>query len=68
MDTAEELLTADEVGARLRVSPSTIHLWARDGLVPAVRVNAKIIRFDLHAVIRALSSSGVHSEQEQEGR
>ena len=52
--TTGELLTAKELAERLRVRPSTIRLWAREGLIPAVRVGAKIIRFDLADVLRDL--------------
>ena len=50
----DELLTAAELGARLRVRPATIRLWTRDGIVPAVRITGKIIRYDVTEVVAAL--------------
>ena len=49
-----ELLTAEELAERLRVRPSTIRLWAREGLIPVVKIGAKILRFDLGDVLGAL--------------
>jgi excisionase family DNA binding protein len=51
-----ELLTAAEMAARLRIKPSTLQDWAREGRVPAVRITPKVIRFDAEAVILSLST------------
>ena len=51
-----ELLTAAELAARLRVRPRTVQLWARRGRIPTVRLSAKVIRFNLDAVLLALQS------------
>jgi excisionase family DNA binding protein len=50
----DELLTATELAERLRVRPETVRQWARDGRIPRVKVNAKITRYDVADVIRAL--------------
>jgi excisionase family DNA binding protein len=50
-----ELLTAAEMAARIRVRPTTLQEWAREGLIPSVRITPKVIRFDAEAVIRVLS-------------
>ena len=49
-----ELITADELGKRLRVQPATIRLWTREGIVPAVRITGKVIRYDALEVVAAL--------------
>jgi len=49
-----ELLTAAEMGRRLRVSAATIKLWARDGKIPRVIITPKVHRFDPEAVEAAL--------------
>lgn len=49
-----ELLTADELADRLQLRPSTIRRWAREGRIPAVRVTAKVVRYDLADVLRAI--------------
>ncbi len=49
-----ELLTTEELAARLRVQPETVRQWSRQGLVPVIRVSRKIIRFDFRAVVEHL--------------
>ena len=49
-----ELITAAEIGERLRVQPATIRLWTLDGIIPAVRISGKVIRYDVTEVIAAL--------------
>ena len=48
------LLTADELAEHLRLRPDTIRLWTRDGIVPAIHITGKVIRYDLSEVERAL--------------
>jgi len=50
----EELLTAAELAKRLRVRPGTVRVWAREGRIPALRPTARVIRFDMRAVMAAL--------------
>lgn len=52
-NAATELFTAEELANRLRVRPDTVRNWARRGLIPAVRLSPKVIRFDLAAVVEA---------------
>ena len=49
-----ELLTADEIAERLRLRPRTIRQWARRGLIPAVRLSPKVVRFELAPVVAAM--------------
>ena len=49
-----ELITAAEIGERLRVRPATVRLWTQDGIIPAVRITGKVIRYDVIEVITAL--------------
>lgn len=50
----EQLLTAEELGRRLRLGPDTVKLWARRGLIPSIRATSKTLRFDPSEVMRAL--------------
>lgn len=43
-----------ELAKELRVSPNTILQWARDGVIPRVKINSRVQRFILEDVIEAL--------------
>ena len=58
----DELLTAAELGDRLRVRPGTVTAWRRAGRIPAVRLGRKTIRYDVEAVVAAL-----RAQQQQQG-
>lgn len=49
-----ELLTTAEMAKRLRVGSETLRRFVRDGIVPAVRLSPKVIRFDPDDVATAL--------------
>ncbi|MFH1418772.1 MAG: helix-turn-helix domain-containing protein [Planctomycetota bacterium] len=55
MSHAKELLTAKELAERLRVRPETVRVWSRRGLIPRVQLSPKVIRYDLTAVVDALT-------------
>lgn len=55
----DELVTANELATRLRVRPATIRLWTREGIVPAIRITGKIIRYDPAEVIETLRRQSV---------
>lgn len=55
----DDLLSADELASVLDVRPGTVRKWARDGLIPSIRLSAKTIRFcyaDVLAALRELSA------------
>lgn len=60
----EQLLTADEVAERLRLRPETVKLWTREGLIPAIRITGKVIRYDFAQVEAALKR---RSDQRKQG-
>ena len=51
-----ELLTTEELAARLKLETSTIREWARSGKIPVLRLSAKVLRFNLAEVMAALQS------------
>lgn len=57
MNEATELLTAEELAKRLRVSPETVKAWTRRGLIPSLRLSPKVIRYNADEVMRALSAT-----------
>ncbi|MCE9590083.1 MAG: helix-turn-helix domain-containing protein [Planctomycetes bacterium] len=57
MEHGTELLTAPELAKRLRVSPDTVRAWARRGSIPTLRLSPKVIRYNLDAVLKALSAT-----------
>ena len=50
-----EMMTADEVAEKLRVRPGTVRGWAREGLIPVIRLTSKVVRFDLEKVVESLA-------------
>ena len=60
--TASDLLTAEQLAARLHVRPSTVRRWAQESRIPAVRLTPKVIRYELAAVVAAMTNG-----QEPEG-
>lgn len=49
-----EFLTARQLAMRLQVSPDTVRGWARAGKIPEIRLSAKVRRFDLEQVLKAV--------------
>jgi excisionase family DNA binding protein len=41
--TIDQLLTADEAAARLRLHPVTVLRWAREGKIPHRRLGRKVV-------------------------
>ena len=56
LEMENEILTANELAARLKLKPETIRVWAREGRIPSIRPTQKILRFDLQKVLQAISS------------
>lgn len=50
------LMTADEVAGRLNVRPATVRQWARRGWIPTVRLSRKVLRYNLDAVVEAMTN------------
>lgn len=48
------MMTANEVAEQLRLRPGTIRLWTREGIIPAMRLTPKVVRYDLAEVESAL--------------
>ena len=55
MSVATELLSAEELAERLHLKAETVRSWARRGLIPKVQFTPKVIRFDLAAVVEAVT-------------
>jgi len=51
-----ELLTAQELATALKLNTQTLYRLVRQGLVPAIRIGRKTLRFDLVQVRAALQS------------
>ena len=49
-----DLLTAAEVGKRIKVRPETVLAWSRKGRIPTLRISPKVVRFRLADVLAAL--------------
>ena len=57
-----EYLTDLDIARRLGIKPATVRDWRRRGMIPAVRISHKIIRYvweDVVAAIGKRADSGV---------
>jgi excisionase family DNA binding protein len=54
---ALDLMTAEQIGSKLAVKPSTIYRWARAGRIPAIRMTDRVIRFSYQSVLAAFQNS-----------
>lgn len=57
-----DLLTADELAQKLRVSPHTVREWSRDGKIPTVWLSRTVRRFDYAEVVAALRAAAPPQE------
>jgi predicted site-specific integrase-resolvase len=63
MVTTQELLKAEELGARLKVSKGTVTRWRKAGLVPAICIGRAVYRYDFHAVLEALRVANLQTRK-----
>ena len=59
---APELKTAEEIAAIYQVHRNTVHLWHREGMIPAAVNVGKVIRFREKEVARALKKITAETE------
>jgi excisionase family DNA binding protein len=64
----ERLVEADEVGAALGVSSSTVKAMAKAGRIPVVKLSSRTWRFDLAEVVAALKAQSEAEAGEPVGR
>ena len=50
----DEILTAEQVGECLNLSPHTIKKWAARGKIPSIRISPKVLRFEWAEVKKAI--------------
>lgn len=50
----ERLVTSHRVASHFSVAVNTVRRWARDGLIPCIRVSSRVVRFRIQDVERAL--------------
>lgn len=51
----EKFLTAREVATRLQIEPHAVYRYAREGIIPSIRIGARV-RFPESALARWVSS------------
>lgn len=54
-----QLLTAEELAERLKVTPALVRSWASRGVIPAVRITGRTRRYALADVMKALGARTV---------
>ena len=57
-----QLMTAQEIAAFLRISPKTVYNWVSLGIIPCIRFNRRLVRFERKRVVEWLA------QYEQKGR
>lgn len=53
------LLKPSELAENLKVSTATVTKWRRAGLIPSIKINATVYRFDYLEVVAALRAREV---------
>lgn len=48
------LLNVVEVAEQLKIRPSTVRSWTREGILPCIRITGRVVRYDLESVRAAL--------------
>lgn len=59
-----QLMTMSEVAKVFRVSPSTVHRWGRDGVLPAI-VRGGVVRFRRQDIEEALTPTQRATDDEE---
>ena len=62
-----DLMTVREVAKYLRVKPSTIYEWAKDGKIPAAKVG-RLWRFHREEIDAWVRSGGGNPKEQQRGK
>ena len=63
-----EFLTAQEMSAVLKLNPQTLYRLARQGVIPAIRIGKKSLRFDPVQVRASLNAQGTLQARRRAGR
>jgi excisionase family DNA binding protein len=61
-------LTAKELATHVRLKPRTLLRWARLGIIPAIRVTPRVVRFDLAAVQQAIAERALEDRSDADVR
>jgi excisionase family DNA binding protein len=56
--TTDELLTLNELAQRLKMHPDTVRGLKRRGVIPALKIGHRTLRFDYQAVLDQLRQAG----------
>ena len=49
-----DLMTAKQVAALLNVRPQAVYQWAKNGILPSIRISEKCLRFDREQITKWL--------------
>jgi len=58
----KRLHTTAELAELLHLSPATVRRWAHSKRIPATRIGARFIRFDIETVLAALAAGSSRPE------
>jgi excisionase family DNA binding protein len=68
MEHARTKMTADELADVWKLQAETIRLWTRQGIIPAIRMTGKVVRYDPVEVEEALRRRSAERELNLEVR
>jgi predicted site-specific integrase-resolvase len=60
--SAKKRLTTKQVCEGWQVTPRTLQNWRNQGLVPYIRINARVVRYDEAEIEQALRSRRVNQK------
>ena len=58
------LITAEELATILGLRPNTVKQWARAGIIPSLKLSAKVVRFDPVEVVEKLKIRALQSRSD----
>ena len=64
----DEFITAEELASKLRIRPATVRRWARERLIPSIRITGKVTRYDYAEVCATLRSRSAREAEREATR
>lgn len=66
MQADKKLLNSRQLAEALGLSAATVERWALEGRIPSIRPSARVVRFDLDDVMKALKGTPEGGEEKRQ--